>query len=1181
MWSKVANAFKRSDVDASSAPSQHDGRSRHSHDESASDSAGEPAGVLSPPGSPSKSTKRGLLRRGSRHMDKENGGSLSLAKRVKSSLHLNTNINESNLSLTSAPKPESATQPVFGSVRSIFGKDRRPSAMQMQAAMNRSDDALNRASTEGPRPTTPTPLSPLQGTIGHLDTRQFGSVRSILRDRNTPGSGQNVRFFSRDAYHVISPNTSTSASADNTSNSADALETPFMQRIQEMSPDRDGIPTATSTPYVTPEANRAHMDPDRPQISAIFDFSAAQEHSVHSIRGSANSALRDNAVEIDEFDRPIRNSNMPALGSRPTINVQPENRVSSHSTASTMSIETPNSIINGSESSLRRLSDNDETRFHSLADDGGEKHSPPGRSGSSLGFHRVFKRESLSANSKLEFPGSANASSRVRALSERVFSKAAVDDPKAKLGDPQTTPNAGELPDPFSADASNYYNPAAGFPKTPPRLGHVRSDSGVSGMSMQSGRSVSTVSHRSGTSRSSHGSVTQTRVFVPEDDMVASLRTQLAFHQELAAQYELDIRARDTHAALMSQKLQAHEAEAERRAKAMRGMRRRVAELERAAAALEEQAERSALESFERSVMDGASGDALRVMQQQMVELERERNEMAHREREAKAESEKLMEELRHREEALQNMKKRLESGISSDQVSDGSLEDVRIMLAKTREEAALASQQHQEIEFAWAVDRESLLSEMEALQKEINAKTGEIDILKSEVEAQWGNTEKLNEKADALRKERDDLDREREHLKNEIATLERRITDMEDEWTENENRKGQLENEFDVALAARQEVERERDQLRQELERLGAHGGDYNSALADLEAQVKGLMEERQHAYEDAQRLEQMLAEATERAQRASANDHEVEQLRAELSSMHRDHEQALAEAHMRASDAAGLRNETARRQAATEAEAKELRERLAKLQEEADKLRSSVQVLKQQSADQDVKILQLEKQHDQDIEDKLGLNIALDSKQQELELIKRGMGVRGTAGATPAVATRGARRDSTAFKTPIPLRPASSLSDGAKRPPSSLSDTDKSGKLAGGASSTVKSTLGRTTRTNVASGPSAPTATVRRVSGRLSDTSLSAPPGRARAGSVAAKAPIRPTAASAAKRVVSPNSTTSIRRASSTISGIAPMSDTSSSALSDKENETPRARPVNDARTRRMSMQPLAVPA
>ncbi|KAJ7868412.1 hypothetical protein B0H14DRAFT_2572434 [Mycena olivaceomarginata] len=51
-------------------------------------------------------------------------------------------------------------------------------------------------------------------------------------------------------------------------------------------------------------------------------------------------------------------------------------------------------------------------------------------------------------------------------------------------------------------------------------------------------------------------------------------------------------------------------------------------------------------------------------------------------------------------------------------------------------------------------------------------------------------------------------------------------------------------------------------------------------------------------------------------------------------------------------------------------------------------------------------------------DKEDLKGLNIALDSKQQELELLKRRMGVRGTAGLKPASKIP-RRRDSAVFKT------------------------------------------------------------------------------------------------------------------------------------------------------------------
>ena len=55
----------------------------------------------------------------------------------------------------------------------------------------------------------------------------------------------------------------------------------------------------------------------------------------------------------------------------------------------------------------------------------------------------------------------------------------------------------------------------------------------------------------------------------------------------------------------------------------------------------------------------------------------------------------------------------------------------------------------------------------------------------------------------------------------------------------------------------------------------------------------------------------------------------------------------------------------------------------------EEVERLRRHVHSLQQESADKEVKIVQMMKQHSLDKEDLQGLNIALDSKQQELQLV------------------------------------------------------------------------------------------------------------------------------------------------------------------------------------------------
>jgi len=65
-------------------------------------------------------------------------------------------------------------------------------------------------------------------------------------------------------------------------------------------------------------------------------------------------------------------------------------------------------------------------------------------------------------------------------------------------------------------------------------------------------------------------------------------------------------------------------------------------------------------------------------------------------------------------------------------------------------------------------------------------------------------------------------------------------------------------------------------------------------------------------------------------------------------------------------------------------------LQNRVASLDKEIGKLRRQVHELQQESATKEVTVTQLNKWREQDKEDIKGLNIALDSKQQELELVR-----------------------------------------------------------------------------------------------------------------------------------------------------------------------------------------------
>jgi chromosome segregation ATPase len=120
------------------------------------------------------------------------------------------------------------------------------------------------------------------------------------------------------------------------------------------------------------------------------------------------------------------------------------------------------------------------------------------------------------------------------------------------------------------------------------------------------------------------------------------------------------------------------------------------------------------------------------------------------------------------------------------------------------------------------------------------------------------------------------------------------------------------------------------------------------------------------------------------------------VEELRDELSSLKREHARTLEQKDRKLADALGeadkARSDMAaalERQAQGDVNGRLLQERTGSLESELEKLRRQVHELQQDSASKEMKIVQLNKQRAQDAEDLEGINIALDSKQQELEMV------------------------------------------------------------------------------------------------------------------------------------------------------------------------------------------------
>ena len=159
-------------------------------------------------------------------------------------------------------------------------------------------------------------------------------------------------------------------------------------------------------------------------------------------------------------------------------------------------------------------------------------------------------------------------------------------------------------------------------------------------------------------------------------------------------------------------------------------------------------------------------------------------------------------------------------------------------------------------------------------------------------------------------------------------------------------------------------------------------------------------LEQEHRIAAEDASRLEEKLRhrdeELSEYSIRVEQREAEIEQLREELSTLRRSHSREIDEktrkvheAVEQVAKATAQLEENVRIKAELEVENTTNKDRVAALKEEVERLRKQVHTLHQDSADKEVKVVQMTKQLTQKEEDIVGLNIALDSKQQELELV------------------------------------------------------------------------------------------------------------------------------------------------------------------------------------------------
>ena len=131
------------------------------------------------------------------------------------------------------------SRPSQDTTHSVTEKLRRPSI-----------DILRHENSQPPQRSPPfkdsAPDSDFLSTPGF---DKFNSKYSILRDPNTPGTGQNVRFFARETYKVITPDQSLSTELlDKPQPPLLSEETPFIDRLSQASQPASGSPPSLKRP---------------------------------------------------------------------------------------------------------------------------------------------------------------------------------------------------------------------------------------------------------------------------------------------------------------------------------------------------------------------------------------------------------------------------------------------------------------------------------------------------------------------------------------------------------------------------------------------------------------------------------------------------------------------------------------------------------------------------------------------------------------------------------------------------------------------------------------------------------------------------------------------------------------------------------------------------------------------
>ncbi|WVQ95212.1 hypothetical protein IAU59_002306 [Kwoniella sp. CBS 9459] len=389
--------------------------------------------------------------------------------------------------------------------------------------------------------------------------------------------------------------------------------------------------------------------------------------------------------------------------------------------------------------------------------------------------------------------------------------------------------------------------------------------------------------------------------------------------------------------------------------------------------------------------------------------------------------------------------------------------DEIRVELGLARKEMKAMEEQERDR----LVQAEAKEDEIHTLQAQLEDAHQQLDLLEREQHDQTDERlQLLQQELDDAKRHASDLEvneNETHALRAELESAHQQLDQAESKDDELHALRAELENahrqldEHDQVDEENRNLREELAQAREQLNELKSQPSP-GSLQAELEKAKKKIAELKQHVADltevklaDEEEIENLLEEVD----RYKGGRKREDDLRSHLTEIERRFEMES----LRRQEVERILAQEKEGRLAVERENDELRRSLQTTRDElvhsrtsapppvspSPALKAEVARLRSESASKDLEILNLQRRKAELKEDREMLNIALDSKQQELELMKRKFAVRGVAGATPLGTSSKADFESNRtyghdLATPLPAAAAGSLKGPSTRRRSSL---------------------------------------------------------------------------------------------------------------------------------------------